>query len=376
MNDKTAIRSDKSNLKESNVIECVNGLDLFKNDKRFSVRMRTSLMDNLSQSVPRIVELERTDKGQIRYNLKVSVEELINSDQYEYVKTISSGGFGLVNLCINKDISNLPRGKEIAVKLFIRGTEKNGEKIELSNERLKSIETELNCIRILKHPNIVQYYGILNPSSGQMGFAMEYLDGGTVFDVLYSKLNVIPLELRRKWCVQLVSAVSYMHDGCHPYRFIHRDIKTVNLLINKKDFSIKLCDFGNVRERTFSYYKLENNGGSVRYISPESLTVGSFINDKTDIWSIGCCIVEIFGGGVPYIKYKDDETLVMKIKSGVTPEIPSFFPPNLKKICSKCFSINPNSRPSSQQLLRELNNLDIQSLRNSKLVNLDKQSNV
>ncbi|KAH7650456.1 hypothetical protein FG379_003528 [Cryptosporidium bovis] len=375
-NNETAIHSNKLNLVETNVIECRSGLDLDRTGKRPSVRMRTSLVENTSQNIPKIVELERNNKGQIKYNLRVSAEELINSDQYEYVKTISSGGFGLVNLCLNKSIFNLPKGKEIAIKLFIRGTNNNGEKVELSDERLKSIETELNCIRILKHPNIIEYYGILNPSSGQIGFVMEYLNGGTVFDVLYSSVNVIPLEIRRMWCIQLASVVSYMHEGCHPYRFIHRDIKTINLLINKKDYSIKLCDFGNVRERTFSYYKLENNGGSVRYISPESLTVGSFINDKTDIWSIGCCIVEIFGGGVPYIKYKDDAALVKIIKSGITPEIPSFFPSNLKKICSKCFSIDPNSRPSSYKLLRELSNLDIRSLRNSKLANLDKQPNV
>ncbi|KAJ1613275.1 Ser/Thr protein kinase [Cryptosporidium canis] len=341
---------------------------------RCSIKMRTSLVDDLHQLMPRVVTLERNEQGQIKYNLKVPAGELVSSNQFEFVSPISSGGFGVVNLCKSNNLGDLPNGKEIAVKLFTRGG--SGGNKQLSNERLKSIESELNYVRIFKHPNIVEYYGILNPSTGQIGFAMEYLDGGTVFEVLYSDNNVIPLEIRKMWCVQLIQAAAYLHEGCAPYRFIHRDIKTINLLINRKDLSIRLCDFGNVRERTFSYYRLDNNGGSVRYISPESLRVGSFINDKADIWSIGCCIIEIFGGGIPYSKFSDESTLISTIREGTPPEIPSFFPSNLKKICSKCLSSDPNLRPTSQQLLRDILALDIEVLRKSKLEKLDKCSKV
>ncbi|KAF7458046.1 Tyrosine kinase-like (TKL) protein [Cryptosporidium felis] len=346
-----------------------------RNSSRCSIRMRTSMIDDLYNSLPRVVTLERNEKGQIKYNLKVSVDELINSDQYEFIKTISSGGFGVVNLCKSKNMRNVPDGKEIAVKLFTRG-EDSGESGQLSDERLKSIESELNYIRIFKHPNIIEYYGILSPTTGQIGFAMEYLDGGTVFEVLYSGKNVIPLAIRKMWCLQLIKAVVYLHGECTPYRFIHRDIKTINLLIDRKDFSIRLCDFGNVRERTFSYYRLENNGGSVRYISPESLNIGSFINDKTDIWSIGCCIIEIFGGGIPYYNVNDEMRLIKMIRQGVPPEIPSFFPSVLKKICSRCLQSDPNLRPSSQHLLRNFLNIDVAVLQKSKLAKLDTHSKV
>ncbi|OII72270.1 uncharacterized protein cubi_01603 [Cryptosporidium ubiquitum] len=342
---------------------------------RCSIKMRTSLVDDLHQLMPRVVTLEKNEQGQIKYNLKVPADELINSTQFEFVREISSGGFGVVNLCKSNNLGNLPNGQEIAVKLFTRGNTGDGNR-QLSNERLKSIESELNYVRIFKHPNIVEYYGILNPSTGQIGFAMEYLDGGTVFEVLYSKNNIIPLEIRKMWCVQLVKAIAYLHEGCAPHRFIHRDIKTINLLINKKDLSIRICDFGNVRERTFSYYRLDNNGGSVRYISPESLRVGSFINDKTDIWSIGCCIIEIFGGGIPYSKFSDENTLISMIRKGTSPEIPSFFPSCLKKLCSKCLQSNPNVRPNIQNLLKDIISLDIGVLKKSKLGKLDKYPKV
>ncbi|CUV05480.1 unnamed protein product [Cryptosporidium hominis] len=358
----------------------VNNLDIQevnnrRSSTRCSIKMRTSLVDDLHQLMPRVVTLERNDQGQIKYNLKVPAGELINSSQFEFVNLISSGGFGVVNLCKSNNLGNLPNGREIAVKLFTRGGKEGGSN-QLSDERLKSIESELNYVRMFKHPNIVEYYGILNPSTGQIGFAMEYLDGGTVFEVLYSKINIIPLEIRKMWFVQLVKAVAYLHEGCAPYRFIHRDIKTINMLINRKDLSIRLCDFGNVRERTFSYYRLDDNGGSVRYISPESVRVGSFINDKTDVWSIGCCMIEIFGGGIPYSKFNDDNALISMIREGVPPEIPSFFPPCLKKLCSKCLQTDPNLRPNSQHLLRDVITLDIEVLRKSKLGRLDKYPKV
>lgn len=378
--------NDDEKLNHSNSNKIDNNLELYNFDlqdihfrrggsTRSSIKMRTSLVNDLHQLMPRVVTLERNNQGQIKYNLKIPIEELINSTQFEFVSQISSGGFGVVNLCRSNNLGNLPNGKEIAIKLFTRGNTGEGNK-QLSDERLKSIESELNYVRIFKHPNIVEYYGILNPSTGQIGFAMEYLDGGTVFEVLYSNNNIIPLEIRKMWCVQLIKAIAYLHEGCAPYRFIHRDVKTINILINKKDFNIRICDFGNVRERTFSYYRLDNNGGSVRYISPESLRVGSFINDKTDIWSIGCCIIEIFGGGIPYSNSNDDNTLINMIREGIPPEIPSFFPSCLKKLCSKCLQVNPNMRPSSQHLLKEFITLDIEVLRKSKLGKLDKCSKV
>ncbi|OII72355.1 protein kinase domain-containing protein [Cryptosporidium andersoni] len=333
-----------------------------------NIRLRSSLTDTKAQSVPRVVILERTQEETVKINIKVAPEELIELDQIEFGEVISSGAFGVIYKCKVDGIKG-KNNSQFAVKLFLRDKNTGG----LTEERLGSIEAELNCIRVLRHPNITEYYGILNPKSGEMGFVMEYISGGTVFDLLYSGLHVVPISRRIAWCIQLVSCIAYLHEGCSPYRFIHRDIKTINMLINSTDYSIKLCDFGNVRERTFSYCRLDNNGGSIRYMSPESLKVGAFINDKTDIWSIGCCIIEICGGGIPYKEFSDENSLLDNIHNGGLPRIPLFFPHSLSRICSKCLSIDPDMRPTASKLYRELTKLDIGLLRKSLLGKLDLQ---
>ncbi|KAL7067652.1 protein kinase domain-containing protein [Cryptosporidium serpentis] len=333
-----------------------------------SIRLRSSLTDTKAQSVPRVVVLERTQEGTVKINIRVAPEELIELDQIEFGKVVSSGAFGVIYKCKVDGIKGKDNS-QFAVKLFLRDKDTGG----LTEERLGSIEAELNCVRVLKHPNITEYCGILNPKSGEIGFVMEYISGGTVFDLLYSGLHIVPISRRIAWCIQLVSCIAYLHEGCSPYRFIHRDIKTINMLINSTDYSIKLCDFGNVRERTFSYCRLDNNGGSIRYMSPESFKVGAFINDKTDIWSIGCCIIEICGGGIPYKDFLDENALLENIHNGGLPKIPLFFPHSLSRICSRCLSIDPDMRPTASKLYHELMKLDIELLKKSLLGKLDLQ---
>lgn len=66
-------------------------------------------------------------------------------------------------------------------------------------------------------------------------------------------------------------------------------------------YNIRLCDFGKTRSlEQHGKLKLEDNGGSPRYMAPECFVEGNYVDEKLDIWGLACCLIEILGGPIPY----------------------------------------------------------------------------
>lgn len=83
---------------------------------------------------------------------------------------------------------------------------------------------------------------------------------------------------------------------------VHEDIKPANIL--KKGPIFKLCDFG-VSEISRDYVQTTTRRGTISYMPPEKLKIKNFIpSDKSDIFSLGVCLYEIFFGIHPYLSKK------------------------------------------------------------------------
>ena len=88
---------------------------------------------------------------------------------------------------------------------------------------------------------------------------------------------------------QLCQAIHW----CHSHDIIHRDIKPENLLVNTKNNSLKLCDFGFAR----SIGQAENLTDYVAtrwYRAPELLLGSTNYGFGVDMWAIGCIMGNIF----------------------------------------------------------------------------------
>eukprot|EP00434_Breviolum_minutum_P000164 symbB.v1.2.000139.t1/scaffold16.1/size461936/13 len=66
----------------------------------------------------------------------------------------------------------------------------------------------------------------------------------------------------------------------------------------------------------------QDTGGSPRYMAPECFVVGSCITEKVDIWSLGCCLVEILGGPLPYENLPMMSEVQNRLKQGIPPMVP------------------------------------------------------
>ena len=81
-------------------------------------------------------------------------------------------------------------------------------------------------------------------------------------------------------------------------KIIHRDLKPENIFMNK-NMEIKIGDFGISKQLNKEYTLTKNKLGTEYYIAPEIIKEGKY-NEKSDIWSLGCIIYELFNLRIYY----------------------------------------------------------------------------
>lgn len=157
---------------------------------------------------------------------------------------------------------------------------------------------ELDIMKLIKHPNIVELYHHYITSGEKddevyLNLVMELIpDTGYKVTKTYAKSNrIMPLIYVKLYSYQLLRAISALHsmDVCH------RDIKPQNLLINPDSGRLVICDLGSAKQ-------LIPSEANVAYIcsryyrAPELIFGCTYYTTAIDIWSIGCVIGEFIKG--------------------------------------------------------------------------------
>jgi len=165
-----------------------------------------------------------------------------------------------------------------AGKHFLLKTAKDSTSLSL-------IQREYEIALPLDHPGIAKVFTYEKDTPAGEGIVMEYVDGRDLD--AYLKENPNPNERRRVFS-QLLDAVAYLHR-CG---IVHNDLKPSNVLISKKDNSVKLIDFGLADND--AHFVLASLGGTRAYSSPE-LLAGESVDSRSDIYSLGYIMRDIFG---------------------------------------------------------------------------------
>ena len=181
-------------------------------------------------------------------------------------------------------------------------TDGNGQEIPAAIKKVfqdkRYKNRELDIMKMIKHPNIVELYHHYLTSGDKddevyLNLVMELIpDTGYKVTKTYAKSNrVMPLIYVKLYSYQLLRAISAMHsmDICH------RDIKPQNLLIQSETGRLVICDLGSAKQ-------LIPNEPNVAYIcsryyrAPELIFGCTYYTTAIDIWSIGCVIGEFIKG--------------------------------------------------------------------------------
>jgi len=172
------------------------------------------------------------------------------------------------------------------------------------NSSWRRFQTEARTIAKLSHPNIIKVHNSGVHNEKTPFYVMDFLDGENLKTWISREGPMNPSAVIDIF-VPLCEGLSYAHS----HGIIHRDIKPTNIMLVSQNGKIvpKLVDFGLVKligsGALSPSQQLTNTGevfGSPLYMSPEQ-SVGRHINERSDVYSLGCSIFEALTGAPPFV---------------------------------------------------------------------------
>ena len=283
-----------------------------------------------------------------------------NLSHYRILSKIGAGGMGEVYLA--QDTSAL--GRTVALKILPAEVAKD-------KDRLQRFTQEARTVSNLNHPNILTVHEFGQTESASF-IATEYVEGVTLREHLSNRrLKLIDIL---DVAIQIVGALNAAHEA----GVTHRDLKPENVMI-RKDHIVKVLDFGLAKlaepravvvgpkseasedVATKVLVKTEPGlvMGTVSYMSPEQ-SVGTGVDQRTDIWSTGVVLYEMVAGCVPF-QGKDIHRQVIAIQeqdpAPLSQQVEGV-PERLEEIVAKCLAKDKNERyQTAKDLLIDLRNL-------------------
>jgi hypothetical protein len=234
------------------------------------------------------------------------------------------------------------------------GVEGGGESTERENKQIRALQKEINLMRKLEHPHIVSYISSeWDKENRVFNIFLEYVSGGSLSSML-TQFGPFEDRLVRLYTNHIVSGVQYLHDK----GIAHRDIKGANVLVNDKGIA-KLADFGCSKQFAGMHHhgggkgSLEATGlafkGSVPWMAPEVVQQSSH-GRKSDIWSIGCTVIEMMTAKLPWPDYENAFLILYQLATKQAPPMPASASPEAQDFIRLCLELDPVARATAGQL--------------------------
>jgi calcium-dependent protein kinase len=299
---------------------------------------------------------------------------ILTYNSYECRGRIGKGAYGKVYKVFDKK-----DGKYYALKTIEKEPEQN------INDFKEKCKKEINTMKILKSKYVVKLKdNFYDKSSQDYCIVMELYDGNLKNILDKYKPNGLPLEIINKIFMQLNDVLKEMIKmGC-----VHRDLKPENILIKyldktKKNFDIKLADFGLSAYDINSSIHTHSCAGTKIYMAPEIETC--YYNNKCDLWSLGVILYELYTNKYIFYSEKKEEIDNNRRKGIIVKETDNEM---INKLIRKLIQVDINKRIEWEKYFEDdffkINQKDIkintdkfnnESQKNNNNVNNNKKNN-
>jgi serine/threonine protein kinase len=250
---------------------------------------------------------------------------------------LGEGAFGKVFLCLNLDDGNLMAVKQITIKSH-------------QTSQVAALEAEVSVMKSLNSKHIVQFLGTERYAE-TLSIFMEYISGGSIASLLI-KFGAFDCHVVQRYTRQIVLGLDHLHS----HGVAHRDIKGANILVDNSGI-VKLTDFGgaiNLKESPDGVTGEDSAKGTAYWMAPEVIRQRATKSDwkKSDIWSLGCTVVEMATGKPPWSNYSNPVTALYQIACRrAAPPLPDTLTPEATAFLGACFKPEPTQRPETAELL-------------------------
>lgn len=267
------------------------------------------------------------------------------ADRYRIIRQIGKGAFGVVVL-VNDTVVN----EDIILK-FLNPHMASDENV------IQRFIHELRYARKITHENVIRIFDFITFGKSS-AISMEYFASHSLGYEIKTNKNPNFNRVIKIFC-DICKAMAVAHNA----GVVHRDLKPANILIGEGDL-VKIVDFGLAAAASKSDSRLTKSGilvGTPTYMAPEQVRARA-IDARTDIYSLGVLMYEMFTGKPPYKGEDHMATLFKHVEGGAKPanESNPKISNELNTIIMKAMATDPNQR---YQLIKDLQN-DLETILN------------
>ena len=250
------------------------------------------------------------------------------AERYRIVALLGKGGMGEVYRA-----DDLTLGQPVALKFL-------PEEAAADTALLERFRSEVRISRKVSHPNVCRVYDV-GEVEGQTFFTMEYVDGEDLASLL-RRIGRLPhdkaVDIARQLCAGLAAA--------HAKGVLHRDLKPANIMLDGRGQAV-ITDFG-LASFSGQVQGAEVRSGTPAYMAPEQLA-GKEVTERSDIYSLGLVLYEIFTGKRAFTA--EDLGELLRSRTADTVSRPSSFvkdiDPLVERVILQCLESEPARRPAS-----------------------------
>ncbi len=279
------------------------------------------------------------------------VQYTINHKDLQYTERdcIGSGSFAQV-------YRGLWKGTEVAIKKL---TLQQGLSLETGCE----MRQEAAIMRRLNHANVMALYGIcVDP--GHISLVLKYLPNGSLFKMVNDLTRPLDWPMRLKLSLGVAKGIQYLHMQ----KIIHRDLKSLNILLDKDDTPV-IADFGLSKVKTethatFAQTKTAASSvGTVSWMAPELFRLRGKHTRASDIFAFAVILWELAARKIPWSDYDtaNDTTIMSWTKDGERNTIPKNTPKPFAALIARCWSQTRRDRPKVVEITKALTAMHLEA---------------
>ncbi len=260
--------------------------------------------------------------------------------RYEILERVGSGAMGTVYKARDRKLDDI-----VALKML-------NPAMVADPDYLDRMKSEIRLARKITHPNVLRTHDLWE-LDGLPVISMEFVRG-IPLNQLIERSGRLKLAAGLRVCSQILQGLAAAHEA----GVLHRDIKPANIILDQSG-NARLMDFGIARQVSATSTDLTQPGtivGTANYLSPE-VALGKPANQRSDLYSMGVMMYEIFTGQLPFIGDTSMEVCMAHVQDqpreprAIWPEIPV----TLEHIILSCMRKKPEDRyATAKSLLQQL----------------------
>jgi serine/threonine protein kinase len=177
-----------------------------------------------------------------------------------------------------------------------------------------------------------------------LNIILEFVEGGSLYHTMKQFGGAFPEKLAAVYAEGILEGLQFIHER----NIIHCDLKAANILTTKTG-AVKLGDFGVSKE--FSFENMDTSvAGTPNWMAPEIIELKG-ATTASDIWSLGCTVIELLTGKPPYADC-NPMTALFRIVEDDMPALPRDISLDASDFLTKCLQKDPSTRASAASLLQ------------------------